>query len=62
MGLTRVRGPDLWGLQLYLFTPGGRGPGKGWDHDIPMGRAEAKGKERRVQEVETVLGKEGGAG
>ena len=22
MGLTRVRGPDLWGLQLYLFTPG----------------------------------------
>lgn len=29
MGLTRVRGPDLWGLQLYLFTPGGRGPGRG---------------------------------
>lgn len=53
MGLTRVRGPDLWGLQLYLFAPGGRGPGRGWDHDIPMGRAKAKGKDRRVQEVET---------
>lgn len=21
MGLARVRGPDLWGLQLHLFTP-----------------------------------------
>lgn len=57
MGLTRVRGPDLWGLQLYLFTPGEGDRGRGGTMIFPSeGRAEAEGKER-VQEAETqVLG------
>lgn len=59
MGLTRVRGPDLWGLQLYLFTPGEGDRAGGGTMIFPEERAEAEGKER-VQEAETqVLGKEG---
>lgn len=59
MGLTRVRGPDLWGLQLYLFTPGEGDRAGGGTMIFPEGRAEAEGKER-VQKAETqVLGKEG---
>lgn len=60
MGLAQIRGPDLWWLQLYLFTPGGRGPGRGWDHDIPRGKSRSEGKETVGQAVETqVTGKEG---